>query len=174
MEHITVAQFINQQLALSPKSQKQVAMEAGYERPNNITMLKQGLTKLPIGRVVPLARALDIDPVHLLRLALAEYQPENWEVLEELLGDRLVSQAELSLLAVVREAASGTMIDPAEPGVADRVRVCVAELAREVRKDGESAVRAVREKGRARVRWLPVVREHVASAAAGISAGSLS
>lgn len=148
MEHITVAKFIAQQLAESPKSQKQVASEAGYDKPNNITMLKQGLTKLPIGRVAPMANALGADPVHLLRLVMAEYQPDNWAVLEDLLGERLVSREELALLQLVREAAAGMPIDPNEPRTARKLHRCIEEIAQDVRADRESAVRAVDGNGK--------------------------
>lgn len=143
MEAISVAEFLTQQLALSPKTQLQIATEAGYDKPNIITMFKQGRTKLPITAVVPMARAIDADPVHLLRLALAEYQPDNWAVLHDLLGERLVSQEELTLLELVREAAGGVPIDVTDAKVAENLRACVEAIARTVLADRQSAVRAV-------------------------------
>jgi hypothetical protein len=60
----------------SPQSQKQIAAQLGYEKPNIITMFKQGSTRLPIGKVAPLARITGGDPVELIRLWLEEYEPD--------------------------------------------------------------------------------------------------
>ena len=47
------------------------------------TVIKQGLTKLPIARVGGLARALALDPVQLLMLVMNEYQPGTLAIIEE-------------------------------------------------------------------------------------------
>jgi hypothetical protein len=141
--NIRVAQFLAQQIALSPKKQNEIASEVGYDKPNVITMIKQGKTKLPLAKVGPMARALGIDPVHLLRLVLQEYYPENWQVLEGLIGERLVSADELALVKLVRAAAAGMPIDVSDAKVAGSLRACVAALAVAIGADRESARRAV-------------------------------
>ena len=108
---ITVAAYIEQQIALSDKSQKDIAETMGYDKPNVLTMIKQGKTKLPINKVGPLAKALGVDPVHLLRLTLTEYLPDTWEALSELIGDSLLTKHERRILQVVRDAAGGVDVD---------------------------------------------------------------
>ncbi|MFH1819647.1 MAG: hypothetical protein ABIK82_22680 [Pseudomonadota bacterium] len=75
----TVAEFLADSIALINKTQAQIAAECGFESANVITMFKKGQTKLPINRVGPLAKALNVDPAHLLRLVLLEYLPDTWE-----------------------------------------------------------------------------------------------
>ena len=63
---MTVAQYLNTKINESGKTQKEIATEIGYDSPNVITMFKQGLTKLPMNTIGPIARALEVDPVYLL------------------------------------------------------------------------------------------------------------
>lgn len=64
----TVAEFIADKFAESEQIQREVAEQCGFENPNVITMFKTGAAKLPLSRVGPLAKALKVDPAHLLRL----------------------------------------------------------------------------------------------------------
>lgn len=73
-----VPDYLAQQIILCGKSQKEIAEEVGYEKPNVITMMKQGHTKIPIVKVGAFARALEVDPAYLLRLVCMEYMPETW------------------------------------------------------------------------------------------------
>ena len=52
------------------KTQDEIAVETGFPNSNMLTYLKQGRSKLPIDRVPALAKALEVDPAHLMRLAL--------------------------------------------------------------------------------------------------------
>lgn len=54
----------------SRKSQIEIATEAGYVNPNNLAMIKNGSTKLPLDRVAGVAKALECDPRLLFKLAL--------------------------------------------------------------------------------------------------------
>ena len=54
------------------KTQKEIAHQAGFVNPNMISLLKNGASKLPIDRVPDLARAIEVDPAHLMRLALQQ------------------------------------------------------------------------------------------------------
>jgi transcriptional regulator with XRE-family HTH domain len=93
-----IAEFITACLAASDKSQKEIAEEAGFDNPNIISMLKTGVTKLPLNRVGPLAKALDIDPAHLFRLALIEYMPDTWDSLEAAFQGTVLTGNELALI----------------------------------------------------------------------------
>lgn len=112
---INVATYVKQALSLSDKSQKDIAREVGFNQPNNISMIKEGITKLPINRVPALAKSLGVDPIHLLRIAMQEYMPETWEVIEKLLGGSLISEQEKTMLSIVRKATRNVEIDFDDP-----------------------------------------------------------
>ncbi len=88
----TFAEHLAKLVERSPKTQREIALECGYPRPNLITMFKQGLTKVPIEAVPKLAKALDEDPAILLRMAMREYMPAALMTIEEYLG-RLPSRS---------------------------------------------------------------------------------
>ena len=112
MKPATVAKYLTQQIAICGKSQRELAEACGYPKPNIITMFKTGATKLPLTTVAPLARALDVDPGYLLRLAMMEYMPETWDALQAVLGpDKLITSNERNLLELVRRYAAGHELD---------------------------------------------------------------
>ena len=94
----SVAEFIADRLAAIDKTQRQVATECGLENANVITMFKQGNTKLPLNRIGPLAKALEVDPAHLLRLAMREYLPDTWDSIENAMQSTLMTARELDLI----------------------------------------------------------------------------
>lgn len=85
----------------SGKTQRRIAAELGYDKPNIITMFKQGTTRVPPDKVGPLAHALDADPVELLRLWYEAYEPHMVPVIEQHLGDFL-SAREKALIGTLR------------------------------------------------------------------------
>ena len=54
------------------KSQKEIAQEAGFLNANMLSLLKSGANKIPLDRVPALAKALEADPAHLMRLSLEQ------------------------------------------------------------------------------------------------------
>lgn len=104
---LTVARFLETKFASTEIRQNRIAKQIGYDNPNVLTMFKQGKTKLPLNKVGPLAKALQTDPVHLLRLVMGEYMPDTWESLQEVVGTSLVTKKELELLQAVRHATGG-------------------------------------------------------------------
>ena len=52
------------------KTQAEIAAEAGFANPNFMTFLKNGQNKIPLDRVPSLAKALEVDPAYLMRIAL--------------------------------------------------------------------------------------------------------
>lgn len=104
--NITVAEYLTAQIELCGKTQLEIARELGFEKPNVITMFKQGKSKLPIGRVGKMAKALGVDPKFLYALAMSEYEPETWAALEEanIFGEGvIVFENEKEILKLVRE-----------------------------------------------------------------------
>jgi hypothetical protein len=77
----------------SSKSQRQIAYEIGYDKPNLITMFKQGSTRVPAEKVPALAESLEVDPINLLRMWMEDYSPELLTVIEANMG-MLLSRTE--------------------------------------------------------------------------------
>lgn len=98
----TVAEFIADRLAASDKTQREISEECGFETPNIITMFKTGATKLPLNRIGPLAKALDADPAHLLRLVMTEYIPDTWGEIENIMQSTVLTANELELVRAYR------------------------------------------------------------------------
>lgn len=99
----TVADFIADRLAESDKTQREIAQECGFEKPNIITMFKNGATKLPMNRIGPLAKALNADPAHLLRLVMTEYFPDTWIDIENIMQSTVLTANELELVRAYRQ-----------------------------------------------------------------------
>lgn len=100
----TIADLIADRVASSNKTQREIAAECGFETPNIITMFKNGTMKVPLSRIGALAKALDTDPAHMLRLAMREYMPDTWESIEHALKSTLLTVNEMKLLRAYREA----------------------------------------------------------------------
>lgn len=97
-ERHTVAQYLTFHINNSEKTQRQIAQEIGYTKPNIITMFKQGLTKLPLEKIGPLAKALEIAPDDLFFKVMSEYMPETFEALSPFLCGQMLSKDELEML----------------------------------------------------------------------------
>lgn len=139
---LSVADFVSQQIEISGKMQKSIAEELGYDKPNMITMIKQGKTPLPFNKVGPLAKSLNIDPFHLLRLTMMEYQPHTWEAVEALIGQQTISKSEMEILELVREVSKGHDIRP----ITDEEKIEFMNLAEKWRDRQErQAVTALRK-----------------------------
>ena len=48
-------------------------------------------------------KALDVDPAHLLRLAMCEYLPDTWDAIEEIMQSTVLTANELKLVHAYRE-----------------------------------------------------------------------
>jgi hypothetical protein len=101
---ITVAEFVEAQVDLCGKSQKQIAEEAGFPKPNIITMFKNGDTKIPLEKIGRFAKAICVDPVHLFKLCMAEYHPDTWNEIEVMIDQPVLTVNEIEILEVVRSA----------------------------------------------------------------------
>ncbi|GAA4226862.1 hypothetical protein GCM10022290_34590 [Sagittula marina] len=77
--------FIDHAVRQSGKSNDDIAHAMGFSRPNLVTMLRVGATRLPLDRIPDFAAATGADAYELLTLALAEYGgpgPQGLESLE--------------------------------------------------------------------------------------------
>ena len=100
-----VAKYFTALVDASPKTQEEIAKEAGIASVNTISMMKTGRTKIPLARIPALAKALNADPKEMLAIALEAYQPELYEVLSAIAPSMLISAQELRLVQAMRVAA---------------------------------------------------------------------
>lgn len=84
MNHSTysrTAQFLAEAIEASGKTQRQIAAEIGYAKPNVLSMMKNGETRIPLEKISALAAACDVDEQTFMRTALLEYQPGAYSAL---------------------------------------------------------------------------------------------
>lgn len=75
--------FLRDAIENSPKTQREIARDAGFAHPNALSMMKTWETKVPINRTPALAAALKVDTKRFLQIAMREYHPEIWMTLQE-------------------------------------------------------------------------------------------
>lgn len=92
-------------------SNKDLAAQTGYDSPNVIAMLRSGNMAFPVNKVNMFAKALKVDKIELLYRVLASRNPELLEMLQETVGDRLVTDAEMEMLTFQRELLKGSVLE---------------------------------------------------------------
>lgn len=98
----------------SPLTQREIASKLGYSKSNIVSMFKKGHTPVPIKQVPALARALEVDPAWLLRLAMHSYPPEVLDTIESTMGFA-VTQRETEIIRELRELTGNSdprLVDP--------------------------------------------------------------
>ncbi|TDW20371.1 hypothetical protein EV128_1251 [Rhizobium azibense] len=114
-----VARFLDKHIDQKVnKSHREIAQAAGWTQSNMVTMIKKGDAKLPLDRVAQLARAIDVDPLFLFRLALEQFMSDDKESARML--DFICSTNEVEILGVIREAT-----DNRDPKINDAQRAAV-------------------------------------------------
>lgn len=98
-----VADFISDSIRKCGKTQRQITGEVGFLSLNMMTMLKQGLTKVPLHKVGPIAEALEVDPLYLFSLVMKEYYPETYDSLSPILQGLKLSEEEMRFLRAFRK-----------------------------------------------------------------------
>jgi len=101
-----VSTFLASLIDKSGKTRKEIANEAGLGKPNMISMLKSGETKLPLAKLGSFAKAVNTNPAHLLKLCLREYYPDVWEAIKNHL-DAAVTSDELRMIRALRSTTGG-------------------------------------------------------------------
>ncbi|MDP9902143.1 hypothetical protein [Variovorax ginsengisoli] len=84
----------------------------GFPSTNVIPLLKRGSMRLPLNRVKALAKALEADPVMVLRLAISESVPGLLEIIDEILNPLNLSAAEVNLVRHCRRLAGKKKTTP--------------------------------------------------------------
>ncbi len=104
-EGIKIHEFISKQIDNQKsmgKTQKDIAKELGYDKPNMIAMMKSGDVKLPLDKVPALAKALGVEPAFLFRLAMNQYWPETADAIAQVFGTVLTPN-EVKIVERIRE-----------------------------------------------------------------------
>lgn len=97
------AEFLDEAIENSGRTQREIAEIAGFRSANILSMMKQGGTKVPIERIPALARACRVDPRTFAEIAMKEYHPEIWTVLESVFSRPMTFEEE-KLMALVELA----------------------------------------------------------------------
>lgn len=118
--HSDVAEFLAMLIDNSGKTRKEIALQAGFGKPNIISMFKTGDTKLPLAKIGSFAKAVNTDPVHLLRMCLREYYPDVWDAISIFLDDSLTSD-ELRMVKALRSSVGGPFLMSLRPEERERL-----------------------------------------------------
>lgn len=70
------AAFLKLAIANSNLTQREIAQQAGLPKPNVLSMMKTGETKVPLNRIPALAKACSVEAASFIRIAMTEYHPE--------------------------------------------------------------------------------------------------
>ncbi|MBZ9857074.1 helix-turn-helix domain-containing protein [Mesorhizobium sp. CA13] len=88
------------------KSQRDIAKEIGFINDNVVSMMKSGRTKVPLDRVVSIAKALEVAPRPLFVLALMQDGNEkDRAAFQEMVGE--FSENELEIIRAIRKFSNG-------------------------------------------------------------------
>lgn len=82
---------------------QQLCEELGFERQITLTLIKAGTMKMPLAKIPALARALNLDAVGLMRVALHESSPELSEAIAEVFDPMHLTAAEVNLITHLRK-----------------------------------------------------------------------
>ncbi len=104
------AQMLAKAIDESGLTQREIADRVGFKHANIITMMKQGLTRVPLDRVPALAQTLGLNQSRFLLVAIEEYHQGVYEVLSDTLGLPF-SDAEQGLVVMFRMASLRTEIE---------------------------------------------------------------
>ena len=98
-----IAAFIGLRIDTSGKTQTEIAEEIGIEQ-NFLSMIRNGKAKIPIGRILALADALEVDRADFVRRVLDAFQPDLWATLTSVFLALTFTEEEVDLLMKIRAA----------------------------------------------------------------------
>ena len=104
-----VARFIQRRIEETGQKQTDIAFKVGFEKPNVITMIKQGKARLPLDKVGLVANALETDPTQFFQLCMEEYLPATWKVIAPFM-EGAMTKDELRLLNSLRAWVGGPFL----------------------------------------------------------------
>jgi transcriptional regulator with XRE-family HTH domain len=102
--HTAIAQFLRRRIAelASKKSQREIATEVGYDKPNMVSMIKNGESRLPFEKIPAFARSLEVDLAYLFRLSLEQHWPDFYKSISAA-GIEILTEEERKTIFRLRE-----------------------------------------------------------------------
>ena len=131
-----IARYLDKQIdsLKGVKTQREIAAEIGYDKPNLISMFKRGETKIPLDKIPLLAKAVGADPAHLFRLGLEQYWLDLKPTIDEIFERQMASKNETEVFLHKWRAATGNG-DPAPSAeIATAVDKMLADLFKKITK----------------------------------------
>lgn len=118
----SIAKFMSKRIdeLASRMSQKEIALKAGFKTVNIMSMMKNGDAKVPLDRIGELAKALEVDPKVLFRMALEQHLPVKDKSFASVM-DVVLSDNERAIIEAIRETNSS------DPGLNDQRRAMIRE-----------------------------------------------
>lgn len=110
-------EYLSEAINASGIKQSEMSEAMGFEKPNIITMFKQGKTRVPLHKVPEFAKVLELDPKAMLKKAMLEYVPELFRVIDQNFGS-IITHNEQHILNEIRALSNNS--DPSISNVADR------------------------------------------------------
>ena len=110
------------------KTQREIAAEIGYKRPNIVSMLKTGETKVPLEKLPAFARALEADPVHFFRLGMIDLWPELAALIDDIFGRQMATKNETAIFLAKWRALTSNMDPPSNAQIEAAVDEMLAKL----------------------------------------------
>jgi hypothetical protein len=108
---VELAKYIATHIALSGRTQREIARDAGIPSRNFISMMKAGTAKVPLRRVTALATALHVPVIDLLWRCLQAYEPEVVKILETVMPEGPMSEPEIMVIRAHRFLVGKGIID---------------------------------------------------------------
>ena len=103
----TLLPFVIEHQELTGKSNEQIAAELKYQDPQIWEMIKSGTIKMPNGKLLDIAAAIQCSPYELVRLALAAQLPELLSVIDQVWSPKEISANEKQVLDAFRQLTKG-------------------------------------------------------------------
>lgn len=107
-DHQSVTAYLAWHIDHCGKRREQIAAEVGFPNPNMVSMIKKG-TRLPRDKVLKMALALNVDPFELMRRYWTEHFPAEWEMLELILNQPVLTEEEVQMVRLVRQKGLATI-----------------------------------------------------------------
>lgn len=83
-----IHQFLTHHIEKSGLTQREIAKACGFGRPNMVSMLKTGDTRMPLERLGAMADVLKVDAYDLFVLWMKTYYGGTWDVLRKHIAKR--------------------------------------------------------------------------------------
>ena len=108
----TIVNIIETRQALLKLTDHDLCRAVGFDRQITLSLVKSGTMKFPLTKIPALGTALGLDPIDLMKTALAETSPDLLQVLKEVFAPLAMTATELNLIRHVRELSGDRQCAP--------------------------------------------------------------